>query len=92
MRLILILSILLVVVAGAWFGALNATSVDLDFHFFRLQAPVGFALLAALLIGWLLGGLAAVAGPVPRLRRELRRLRQELRETRAAPPAKTDQA
>ncbi len=92
MRLILILSILLVVVAGAWFGALNATSVDLDFHFFRLQAPVGFALLAALLIGWLLGGLAAVAGSVPRLRRELRRLRQELRETRAAPPAKTDQA
>ena len=29
MRLILILSILLVVVAGAWFGALNATSVEL---------------------------------------------------------------
>lgn len=90
MRLILILSILLVVIAGAWFGALNASSVELDFHFFRLQAPVGFALLATLLVGWLLGGLAAVAGPVPRLRRELRRLRQELRDTRA--PAKTDRA
>lgn len=90
MRLILILSILLVVIAGAWFGALNAGSVELDFHFFRVQAPIGFALLATLLIGWLLGGLAAVAGPVPRLRRELRRLRQELREARA--PAKADQA
>ena len=56
MRLILILLILLVVVAGAWFGALNATSTPLDFHFFRLEAPIGFALLASLLLGWLLGG------------------------------------
>jgi uncharacterized integral membrane protein len=92
MRLILILSILLVVVAGAWFGALNATSVELDFHFFRLQTPVGFALLACVLVGWLLGGFAAVAGPLPRLRRELRRLRRELHEARASQPARTDRA
>lgn len=92
MRLILILSILLVVVAGAWFGALNATSVELDFHFFRLQAPVGFALLACVLVGWLLGGVVAAAGPLPRLRRELRRLRRELHEARASQPARTDRA
>ncbi|MBO9664513.1 lipopolysaccharide assembly protein LapA domain-containing protein [Dokdonella sp.] len=91
MRLILILLILLVVVAGAWFGALNATSTPLDFHFFRLEAPIGFALLASLLLGWLLGGLVAWLGPTARLRRELRRLRQELREARAQ-PAKTDPA
>lgn len=91
MRPILILLILIVVVAGACFGALNAASVPLDFHFFRVQAPIGFVLLATLLIGWLLGGVVAWIGPTARLRRELRRLRQELREARAQ-PAKTDQA
>lgn len=91
MRLILILLILIVVVAGAWFGALNAASVPLDFHFFRVEAPVGFALLASVLFGWLLGGLVAWLGPNTRQRRELRRLRQELRDARAQ-PTKTDPA
>lgn len=92
MRLILILLILIVVAVGAWFAALNAAWVPLDFQFFHVQAPIGVALLASLLIGWLLGGLVAWLGPTPRLRRELRQLRQELRQTRATQPAKADPA
>lgn len=84
MRPILILLMLIVVAAGVAFGALNAVAVPLDFHFFRFEAPVGVALLAALLAGWLLGGLVAWLGPAARQRRELRRLRQELRAAQAA--------
>jgi uncharacterized integral membrane protein len=83
MRLILIVLMIVVAALGALFGALNGDRVPIDFHFFRIDVPLGAALLAALLAGWLLGGLVAWIGHVPRLRRELRAARQELH---TAPP------
>ena len=59
MRLILIVLLLSVVVAGALFGALNGAPVGVDFYFFRCELPLGGALLGALVLGWLLGGLVA---------------------------------
>ncbi len=85
MRLILIVVVLLVVGAGALFGALNATPMAVDLYFVDVHVPTGLALLGTLLLGWLLGGLMAWFGQVPRLRRELRRARQQLREKRPAP-------
>jgi uncharacterized integral membrane protein len=83
MRLILIVLMIVVAVLGALFGALNGDRVPIDFYFFRIDAPLGAALLAALLAGWLLGGLVAWIGHVPRLRRELRAARRELHATRS---------
>jgi putative membrane protein len=85
MRLILIVSILLVVVIGAVFAALNPATMALDFYFVSVSVPSGVALLCCTLLGWLLGGLVAWFGQVPRLRRELRAARQALRAGNAQP-------
>ena len=84
MRLILIVVVLLVVGLGALFGALNPGPIAVDLYFAQVQLPTGLALLGCLLLGWLLGGLVAWFGQVPRLRRELRKARLQLREPRAA--------
>lgn len=81
MRLILLVLVLLVAACGALFGVLNRTPISIDFHFTQIHLPVGIALLVALLVGWLLGGLVAWFGH-GRLRRELRAVRR-----RAAQPA-----
>lgn len=90
MRLILIALTLLMIASGALFGALNARRAALDFYFFSIEAPVGAALLTALLAGWLLGGFVAWLGLVPRLRRDLRAARHQLRAATAAKPVRDD--
>jgi len=90
MRLILIVLTLLVIAIGALFGALNAGRIALDFYFFQTEVPTGAALLAALLLGWLLGGLVAWLGQVPRLRRDLRAARRQLRDASGAPRTRDD--
>jgi len=82
MRVILIVVVVLVIGLGALFGALNAEPIGIDLYFFAVNVPAGLALLGTLLFGWLLGGLVAWFGQVPRLRRELRKARQQLREQR----------
>ena len=77
MRLIVILILVLFVAAGVVVGALNAGLVDYDFAFARLQLPKGAALLAALVLGWLLGGLTAWLGVSLRQRRLQRQRRKE---------------
>jgi uncharacterized integral membrane protein len=90
MRLILILASLFVIASGAMFGALNGARIPVDFYFFQIDTPTGAALLGALLGGWLLGGLVAWAGQVPRLRRELRVTRARLRDLETALPPGAD--
>jgi uncharacterized integral membrane protein len=75
MRPILIVLLLSVVVAGALFGALNGAPVGVDFYFFRCEVPLGGALLGALVLGWLLGGLVAWLGHLPRIGRQQRIIR-----------------
>lgn len=73
MRLIVTLILLLFIAAGIVVGALNADLVGYDLGFARLQLPKGAALLLALVIGWLLGGLTAWLGVSSRHRRQRRR-------------------
>jgi len=74
MRPILIVLFLCVIVLGALFGALNGAHVMIDFHFVQVDAPLGGALLCALLLGWLLGGLVAWLGHLPGMRRQARNI------------------
>jgi putative membrane protein len=62
MRLLAILVLVLFVAAGIVIGALNADLVNYDFAFARIEFPKGAALLCALLVGWLLGGVTAWLG------------------------------
>ncbi len=55
---------LVFVAAGVMLGVLNADSVNYDLGFAHLHLPKGAALLLALGIGWLLGGLSAWFGMV----------------------------
>lgn len=72
MRLVSILLVLVFAAGGAVFGALNSESVGYDFYFASFEAPKGGMLLAAVMIGWLLGGGLVYFGLVLRLRRRLR--------------------
>ncbi|MEO7433797.1 MAG: LapA family protein [Dokdonella sp.] len=79
MRFASILMILTVVAGGALFGALNDARVVVDFQFWQWEVPIGAALLVALSIGWLLGGIVAWVGESRRLRRDLRGARANIR-------------
>ncbi|MBV8158047.1 MAG: LapA family protein [Dyella sp.] len=72
MRLIVTVILLLFIAAGIVLGALNADLVGYDLGFARLELPKGAALLLALVIGWLLGGLTAWLGVSFRHRRQRR--------------------
>jgi uncharacterized integral membrane protein len=75
----MILLALLFAVAGAAFGALNGERIAFDFYLTSLTLPKGAALLCAILLGWLLGGLVVYFGLVLRLRRRVRVLARELK-------------
>ena len=79
MRLGLILLALLFAAVGAAFGALNGEHVVFDFYFSAITLPKGAALLCAVLLGWLLGGIVVYFGLVLRLRRRVRVLARELK-------------
>ena len=69
MRLLALLILLIFVAAGIVVGALNADLVGYDLAFAMIRLPKGAALLGALVIGWLLGGLTAWLGLGSRRRR-----------------------
>ena len=78
MRVIFIILILIVIACGALFGALNGARIPLDFYFTQVTVPAGAALLGALLVGWLLGGIVAWCGHLPGRRRATRRARADV--------------
>ena len=73
MRLIRLLIAIACLVAGIAVGALNPQPVALDLGFATLRAGLGVAVLVALLIGVVLGGLILTASVVLPLRQRLRR-------------------
>jgi uncharacterized integral membrane protein len=63
MRVVFLVVIIVVfVLAGVVFGALNVSMVPYDFGFAQVSIPKGAAVLAALVVGWLLGGIVAWLG------------------------------
>lgn len=87
MRLLIVLLTLAFAIAGALFGALNSDWITLDFYLREISVPKGAGLLVAVLIGWLLGGIAVWFSRVPALKRELRRARQR---SQLPPSSKSD--
>lgn len=77
MRVVWIIVALLFVIAGALFGALNSDELSLDFYAFQLSLPKGAALLAAVLFGWLIGGLVLWLAVVVPLKRRLAQQRRD---------------
>ena len=93
MRVLLHVLIALAFVAGGIvFGALNPQYVALDFRLFHLVASVGVALLIAVLIGAMLGGIAVVVGVAWPLQRRLRKARRELAASASAGAAEVSRS
>jgi lipopolysaccharide assembly protein A len=78
MRLLAIIVLVIFIAAGVVLGALNADLVGYDLAFAQVQLPKGAALLGALVIGWLLGGLTAWVGVSARQRRRQPRADKKL--------------
>lgn len=84
MRLIRFLVALACLLAGATLGALNRQAALVDLGFASVPTTLGVALILALLLGVLAGGLALTFGVVMPLRRQLARVR---RTDTAVPPS-----
>lgn len=62
MNLLKIVLAMAAVAAGVLLSALNPAVVELDFYFWQVSFAIGPALLLALLIGALFGGIAVALG------------------------------
>lgn len=87
MRLLRILLALACLAAGIVVGALNTQLVRLDLGLVELTPSLGVALIVALLLGVLVGGLVLAASVVWPLRRRLARAE---RGAAATPPPDSD--
>lgn len=90
MRLGVVILIVLSIVFGASFGALNSERITFDLYFIEFSFPKGAALLAFLLLGWVCGGVLVWLARVRGLRRQLRHCQRQLREARAELTASSD--
>ena len=90
MRLGAVVLVLVFATLGAVFGALNAEAATFDFYLARFDIPKGAALLVGVLAGWIAGGVVVWCMRVPRLNRELRASRRQLRDLRAQLEARRD--
>jgi lipopolysaccharide assembly protein A len=77
-RIVGFLFVLLVLVFGLFFGLLNADPVTVNYYFGARELPLSFVLVVMLVVGAVAGALAGL-GVVLKTRREVRRLRKELR-------------
>ncbi|MGQ4659369.1 lipopolysaccharide assembly protein LapA domain-containing protein [Lysobacter sp. F6437] len=90
MRLIRFLVAIACLAVGAVVGALNRQLVSIDLGVTHIPTNLGVALIVALLLGVLIGGLAISASLVLPLRRRLARAeRQQRIEPITTPPSGT---
>jgi len=77
-RIFGLLFFLVVLVIGLFFGVLNAEPVPVNYYFGSRLLPLSLVLVITLLIGALCGAIASL-GPALRMRREISRLRKEIK-------------
>ncbi len=77
-RLVGFLFVLLVLVFGLFFGLLNADPVQVNYYFGSRELPLSFVLVLMLVAGAIAGAFAGL-GMVLRTKREVHRLRREIR-------------
>ncbi len=78
LNIITIIFFIILIILGLSFSLLNSTPVELNYYFSRIQLPLAFALVTALVIGVLFGALA-VLSMVVKLKRETMRLKKTIR-------------
>ncbi|MDP1696251.1 MAG: LapA family protein [Xanthomonadaceae bacterium] len=78
MRVIHALMVLVFILVGASFAALNTAPITVDFYFNQLSANSGFMVLFAMLAGAVLGAIAVIVGGVWPLRRRLKALQRNV--------------
>ncbi|HHI93648.1 MAG TPA: LapA family protein [Gammaproteobacteria bacterium] len=77
-RIVIFALLLLVTLLGLSFALMNAESVQLNYYFGKLQAPLSLVVVLAVIIGAGLGVLASL-GIVMSQKRELAKLRKSAR-------------
>ena len=76
-RIMTIILFVIVLMLGAGFSAINLTPVDINYYLGVLSLPLSMVIIAAIILGTLLGALA-LSTSILRLRYENRRLRKKL--------------
>ena len=80
MRIVIITFYILLILVGVSFAALNATSVQVNFYFTTLKAPISVLMTMMLGIGMLLGFILFLMS-YWRLKAEHRKIKNQLRLT-----------
>ncbi|HEC60206.1 MAG TPA: LapA family protein [Methylophaga sp.] len=75
-----IIVFVIVLILGAGFSAINLMPVDINYYLGTLSLPLSIVIIAAIILGTLLGALVLSAS-ILRLRYENRRLRKKLTNT-----------
>ncbi len=76
-RIMTIILFVIVLMLGAGFSAINLTPVDINYYLGVLSLPLSIVIIAAIILGTILGALA-LSISILRLRYENRRLRKKL--------------
>lgn len=76
-RIMTIILFVIVLMLGAGFSAINLTPVDINYYLGVLSLPLSMVIIAAIILGTLLGAFA-LSTSILRLRYENRRLRKKL--------------
>ena len=76
-RIMTIILFVIVLMLGAGFSAINLTPVDINYYLGVLSLPLSMVIIAAIILGTILGALA-LSTSILRLRYENHRLRKKL--------------
>jgi putative membrane protein len=76
-RIMTIILFVIVLMLGAGFSAINLTPVDINYYLGVLSLPLSMVIIAAIILGTILGALA-LSTNILRLQYENRRLRKKL--------------
>ena len=76
-RIMTIILFVIVLMLGAGFSAINLTPVDINYYLGVLSLPLSMVIIAAIILGSILGALA-LSTSILRLKYENRRLRKKL--------------